>query len=131
MEVADIIQHGGLVLSGAALVKLGSIAMKAWTSRNQRTEIANDPLKVDKLDKYVTRGEFNKAIERNDAEHKRIEADNAAAHKDIQDEAFRIRENIFSRLTRNDREMGEIKGLLKGLAEDMQLIKGKLFKTRN
>ena len=131
MEVTEIIQNGGLVLSGAALVKLGSIAMKAWTSRNQRTEIANDPLKVDKLDKYVTRGEFNKAIERNDAEHKRIEADNAAAHKDIQDEAFRIRENIFSRLTRNDREMGEIKGLLKGLAEDMQLIKGKLFKTRN
>lgn len=131
MEVTEIIQNGGLVLSGAALVKLGSIAMKAWTSRNQRTEIANDPLKVDKLDKYVTRGEFNKAIERNDAEHKRIEVDNAAAHKDIQDEAFRIRENIFSRLTRNDREMGEIKGLLKGLAEDMQLIKGKLFKTRN
>ena len=131
MEVTEIIQNGGLVLSGAALVKLGSIAMKAWTARNQRTEIANDPLKVDKLDKYVTRGEFNKAIERNDAEHKRIEADNAAAHKDIQDEAFRIRENIFSRLTRNDREMGEIKGLLKGLAEDMQLIKGKLFKTRN
>lgn len=131
MEVTEIIQNGGLVLSGAALVKLGSIAMKAWAARNQRTEIANDPLKVDKLDKYVTRGEFNKAIERNDAEHKRIEADNAAAHKDIQDEAFRIRENIFSRLTRNDREMGEIKGLLKGLAEDMQLIKGKLFKTRN
>lgn len=131
MEVTEIIQNGGLVLSGAALVKLGSFAMKAWTARNQRTEIANDPLKVDKLDKYVTRGEFNKAIERNDAEHKRIEADNAAAHKDIQDEAFRIRENIFSRLTRNDREMGEIKGLLKGLAEDMQLIKGKLFKTRN
>ena len=131
MEVTEIIQNGGLVLSGAALVKLGSFAMKAWTARNQRTEIANDPLKVDKLDKYVTRGEFNKAIERNDAEHKRIEADNAAAHKDIQEEAFRIRENIFSRLTRNDREMGEIKGLLKGLAEDMQLIKGKLFKTRN
>ena len=131
MEVTEIIQNGGLVLSGAALVKLGSIAMKAWAARNQRTEIANDPLKVDKLDKFVTRGEFNKAIERNDAEHKRIEADNAAAHKDIQDEAFRIRENIFSRLTRNDREMGEIKGLLKGLAEDMQLIKGKLFKTRN
>ena len=131
MEVTEIIQNGGLVLSGAALVKLGSFAMKAWTARNQRTEIANDPLKVDKLDKYVTRGEFNKAIERNDAEHKRIEADNAAAHKDIQDEAFRIRENIFSRLTRNDREMGEIKGLLTGVANDLQLIKGKLFKTRS
>ena len=108
MEVADIIQNGGLVLSGAALVKLGSIAMKAWTSRNQRTEIANDPLKVDKLDKYVTRGEFKDAMERNAADH----------------------ENIFARLSRNDREYGEIKGLLTGLANDMQLIKEKLFKTR-
>ena len=119
MEVAEIIQNGGLVLSGAAIGKLGSLALKAWAARNQRTEICNDPLKVDKLDKYVTRGEFNKAIERNEADHKRI-----------QDEAERIRENIFSRLTRNDREMGEIKGLLTGVANDLQLIKGKLLKTR-
>ena len=96
MEVTEIIQNGGLVLSGAALVKLGSFAMKAWTARNQRTEIANDPLKVDKLDKYVTRGEFNKAIERNDAEHKRIEADNAAAHKDKFVEKFlEVQEEII------------------------------------
>lgn len=131
MEMTDIIQGDGILISGVGLKMLFDFAKSYFAARNQRTEIANDPLKVDKLDKYVTRGEFNKAIERNDAEHKRIEADNAAAHKDIQDEAFRIRENIFSRLTRNDREMGEIKGLLKGLAEDMQLIKGKLFKTRN
>ena len=119
MEVAEIIQNGGLVLSGAALVKLGSIAMKAWSARNQRTEIANDPLNVNKVDKYVTRSEFNKALERNAADHARMEADNNAAH-----------ENIFGRLSRNDRDMGEIKGLLTGVANDLQLIKGKLFKTR-
>ena len=119
MEVTEIIQNGGLVLSGAALVKLGSIAMKAWAARNQRTEIANDPLKVDKLDKYVTRGEFNKALERNAADHERMARENSSAH-----------ENIFARLSRNDRDMGEIKGLLTGLASDMQLIKEKLFKTR-
>jgi hypothetical protein len=64
------------------------------------------------IDKYVTRDEFKEAIER-------MERENSAAH-----------ENIFHRLTRNDRDMGEIKGLLTGVANDLQLIKGKLFKTR-
>ena len=109
MEMTDIIQGGGLVLSGAAVTKLASIAVKAWAARNGKTEVANDPLNVNMLDSYVTRDEFKDVMERNAADH----------------------ENIFARLTRNDREMGEIKGLLKGLAEDMQLIKGKLFKTRN
>lgn len=119
MELADIIQNGGLVLSGAALTKIVSIAVKAWAARNGKTEVANDPLNVNKLDKYVTRGEFNKAIERNEADHERMERENSSAH-----------ENIFNRLTRNDRDMGEIKGLLTGVANDLQLIKGKLFKTR-
>jgi hypothetical protein len=48
-----------------------------------------------------------------------MERENSSAH-----------ENIFNRLTRNDRDMGEIKGLLTGVANDLQLIKGKLFKTR-
>lgn len=130
MEVTEIIQNGGLVLSGAALVKLGSIAMKAWTARNQRTEIANDPLKVDKLDKFVTRGEFYKAMERNEADHKRITDEAAANHERMERENSSAHENIFARLSRNDREYGEIKGLLTGVANDLQLIKEKLFKTR-
>jgi hypothetical protein len=112
MELTDIIQGGGLVLSGAALTKIVGIAIKAWTARNQKTEVANDPLNVNKLDKYVTRGEFNNTIER-------MERENNSAH-----------ENIFARLSRNDRDMGEIKGLLTGVANDLQLIKGKLFKTK-
>lgn len=119
MELADIIQNGGLVLSGAALTKIVSIAVKAWAARNGKTEVANDPLNVNKLDKYVTRGEFNKAIERNEADHQRMHNDAERAH-----------ENIFARMNRSDRDMGEIKGLLTGVANDMQLIKGKLFKTR-
>lgn len=92
----------------------------AWLrARNQKTQVANDPLNVNKLDKYVTRGEFNKAIERNDEEHRRMH-----------DDAERAHENIFARLTKNDRDMGEIKGLLTGVANDLQLIKSKLFKTR-
>lgn len=130
MELADIIQGGGLVLSGAALTKIAGIAIKAWTARNQKTEVANDPLNVNKLDKYVTRGEFNKAMERNEADHKRITDEAAADHERMERENAAAHENIFARLSRNDREYGEIKGLLTGLANDMQLIKEKLFKTR-
>ena len=88
-------------------------------ARNQRTQVANDPLNVNKLDKYVTRGEFNTALERNEADHQRMH-----------DDAERAHESIFARMNRSDRDMGEIKGLLTGMANDMQLIKGKLFKTR-
>ncbi|MBS7285715.1 MAG: hypothetical protein KIH06_00435 [Kiritimatiellae bacterium] len=130
MEMTDIIQGGGLVLSGAAVTKLAGIAVKAWAARNGKTEVANDPLNVNKLDKYVTRGEFNKALERNDADHKRISDEAAADHERMERENNAAHENIFMRLTRNDRDMGEIKGLLTGVANDLQLIKGKLFKTR-
>ena len=130
MEMTDIIQGGGLVLSGAAVAKLAGIAVKAWAARNGKTEVANDPLNVNKLDKYVTRGEFNKALERNDADYKRITDEAAADHERMERENNAAHENIFMRLTRNDRDMGEIKGLLTGVANDLQLIKGKLFKTR-
>ena len=130
MEMTDIIQGGGLVLSGAALTKIVSIAVKAWAARNGKTEVANDPLNVNKLDKYVTRGEFNKTMERNEADHKRITDEAAADHERMERENSSAHENIFARLSRNDRDMGEIKGLLTGVANDLQLIKGKLFKTR-
>ena len=103
----------------------------AWLrARSQKTEVANDPLNVNKLDKYVTRGEFNKAMERNEADHKRITDEAAADHERMERENAAAHENIFGRLSRNDRDMGEIKGLLTGVANDLQLIKGKLFKTR-
>ena len=130
MELTDIIQNGGLVLSGAALVKLGGIAVKAWAARNGKTEVANDPLNVNMLDSYVTRDEFKDAMERNEADHKRITDEAAADHERMERENSSAHENIFNRLTRNDRDMGEIKGLLTGVANDLQLIKGKLFKTR-
>ena len=103
----------------------------AWLrARSQKTEVANDPLNVNKLDKYVARGEFYKAMERNEADHKRITDEAAADHERMERENSSAHENIFNRLTRNDRDMGEIKGLLTGVANDLQLIKGKLFKTR-
>lgn len=130
MELMDIVQNGGLVLSGAAVTKIVSLAVKAWTARNQKTEVANDPLNVNKLDKFVTRGEFNKAMERNEADHKRMQEDAASDHQRMERENTSAHENIFARLARNDREMGEIRGLLTGISNDIALIKDKLFKTR-
>ncbi len=103
----------------------------AWLrARSQKTEVANDPLNVNMLDSYVTRDEFKDAMERNEADHKRITDEAAADHERMERENSSAHENIFNRLTRNDRDMGEIKGLLTGVANDLQLIKGKLFKTR-
>ena len=130
MEMTDIIQGGGILISGYGLKMLIDFAKSYFAARNQKTEVANDPLNVNKLDKYVTRGEFNKAMERNEADHKRITDEAAADHERMERENSSAHENIFNRLTRNDRDMGEIKGLLTGVANDLQLIKGKLFKTR-
>ena len=130
MEITDIIQGGGILISGVGLKTLFDFARSYFAARNQKTEVANDPLNVNKLDKYVTRGEFNKAMERNEADHKRITDEAAADHERMERENNSAHENIFARLSRNDRDMGEIKGLLTGVANDLQLIKGKLFKTR-
>jgi hypothetical protein len=130
MEMTDIIQGGGILISGVGLKMVFDFAKSYFAARNQKTEVANDPLNVNKLDKYVTRGEFNKAMERNEADHKRITDEAAADHERMERENSAAHENIFNRLTRNDRDMGEIKGLLTGVANDLQLIKGKLFKTR-
>ena len=130
MEMTEIIQGGGILISGVGLKMLFDFAKSYFAARNQKTEVANDPLNVNKLDKYVTRGEFNKAMERNEADHKRITDEVAADHERMERENAAAHENIFGRLSRNDRDMGEIKGLLTGVANDLQLIKGKLFKTR-
>lgn len=104
MELSDIMQGGGLVLSGAAVKWIADAAISAWRSRNQRTEarIEPTPLPVDRQDKYVTRGEFNRHVEDNVRDH----------------------ENLFARLNRNDRETGEIKGMLSSIMDDLRTIKG-------
>ena len=94
---------------GATTVGLVVKEGLAWLrSRSQKTEIAPDPLHVEKNDKFVTRGEFNRHVE-----------DNA-----------RDREALFGRLNRNDRETSETKGLLTGIRDDVAMIKQKLFKPK-
>jgi hypothetical protein len=101
MDIADIIQGGGLVIGGAALAKVADIAARWFAARNSRTTVEPTPLPVEKVDKYVTRGEFNKHVE-----------DNARDH-----------ENLFGRLNRNDRETSEIKGMLSTIIDDLRSIK--------
>ena len=54
MEIADVLANGGLVISGAALARIADIAMKAWSTRNQRTEISPNPLKVQGVEAPTT-----------------------------------------------------------------------------
>lgn len=108
MDVGEVIQNGGLVVGGGLIVKIGDWLSAWFRSRNQKTEISPDPLRVDKLDKYVTRGEFNKHVE-----------DNARDH-----------ENVFARLNANDKLTSKLEGILEGMRDDLKAIKDKLFKTR-
>ena len=113
MDIESIIQGGGCVISGVALAKLIDAAMKAWSARNQRTEVRpperRENFGVDVADKYVTRNEFEKHVR-----------DNAG---DL--------ENIFARLNANDKLTSRLEGLLEGIREDLKAIKDKLFKTRS
>ena len=103
MELQDglSLTLGGTTL--ALLIKEGFAWLRA---RRQKTEITPTPLPVDKLDKYVTRGEFNKHVD-----------DNARDH-----------ENIFSRLNANDKLTSRLAGILEGIREDLSAIKDKLFR---
>lgn len=69
MDAAD----GTSIVLGSTTVGLLIKEFFAWRrSRSQKTEITPDPLNVKKEDKFVTRGEFNKHVEQNDAAHTEI-----------------------------------------------------------
>lgn len=105
MEVSD-----GLSLTlGSTTIALLIKEFFAWRrSRSQKTEIAPDPLHIERTPKYVTVQEFNKHCEDNMRDH----------------------ENIFARLNANDKLTSRLEGLLEGIREDLKAIKNKLFKTR-
>ena len=64
MDAEAIVQGGGLVVSGALVAKVGDWFMAWLRARNQKTEIATDPLNVknEKKPVYVTVGECNRRM---------------------------------------------------------------------
>ena len=116
MEMQDGLS---LTLGGTTLALVAKEIFAWLRARRQKTEITPTPLPVDKLDKFVTRGEFNKHVELNEAAHKAIVDDNARDH-----------ENMFARLNANDKLTSKLEGILEGIREDLSAIKNKLFKTR-
>lgn len=103
MEMQDGLS---LTLGGTTLALVAKEIFAWLRARRQKTEITPTPLPVDKLDKYVTRGEFNKHVD-----------DNARDH-----------ENIFARLNANDKLTSRLAGILEGIREDLSAIKDKLFR---
>lgn len=108
-----------LTLGGTTLALIAKEIFAWWRSRSQKTQIAPDPLNVSKVDKYVTRGEFNRHVEQN-----------AAEHRAMVDDRERNYEALYGRQLANDKLTSEIKGKLDGIKDDLALIKNKLFKTR-
>ena len=98
MELSEIIQGGGLVLSGGVVMKLLDWAKSAWTARNQRTEIAPDPLNVknEKKPVYVTVGEFNTRLGK-------VEQD----IKDLRDDIQSSNAAVLAKLDENDQRSEE------------------------
>lgn len=107
MDVDSVISGGGLVVSGAALLKLGEVAVKAWQARNQKADvnITPQPVKVERVDRYVTRPEFERHV-----------ADDFSAHADC-----------FRRLERTEQSTARIEGKLEQVANDVATVKNILI----
>ena len=119
MEVGEIVQGGGLVLSGGLIMKLLDWARSAWTARNQRTEIAPDPLNVknEKKPVFVTVGEFNTRLGKveDDIKDMRddIQTSNAAVLAKLDENDQRSEERAQSTHRRLDpfiQELGAVRG---------------------
>lgn len=105
MDGTDYISIGLGATTTGLIVK----ELLAWLrARHSRTEVAPDPLRVEPADKYVTRTEFDRHV-----------ADNARDH-----------ENVFARLSANDKLTSKLEGILEGIREDLKEIKDKLFRRK-
>lgn len=119
MELSEIIQGGGLVLSGGVVMKLLDWARSAWTARNQRTEITPDPLNVknEKKPVFVTVGEFNTRLGKVEQDIKDLRGDiqssNAAVLAKLDENDQRSEERARQTHQRLDpfiRELGAVHG---------------------
>lgn len=103
-ELGNIIQGGGIVLSGAVVLKLIDVGFKAWSARHQKSEttVTPNPLNVmaEKKPRYVS---CEECAQRHAEVDKQFAALSAAS-RDTHAELAAIRHEIqagFSKL--NDR----------------------------
>ena len=103
MDVETIIQGGGLIIGGAAVGKIADVAIKAWTARHHKGEVAvtPQPLGVRLEDAFVTRDEFSRHVDLNESAHK----------------------EVFRRLTENEQTTARQDGKLDEIGSDVKTIK--------
>ena len=119
MDVDTILQGGGLILAGGAVGKIADVALKAWSARNQKTEIAPDPLNVknEKKPVFVTVGEFNTRLGKVEQDIKDLRGDiqssNAAVLAKLDENDQRSEERARQTHVRLDpfiKELGAVHG---------------------
>ncbi|MCL1921981.1 MAG: hypothetical protein FWG50_13075 [Kiritimatiellaeota bacterium] len=94
MNEFEILKDGGLIVSGMAGIEIIRLAVGAWKSRNQRTEIATDPLNVQHVKECVHKDECREkmgAIEKRLGELEHVEAK-------LRDLLLTETDNIFNRV---------------------------------
>ena len=103
MEVETIIQGGGLLISGAAVGKIADVAIKAWSARHHKGEVAvtPQPLGVKLEEAFVSRSEFDRHVEQNEAAHA----------------------EVFSRLKETEQKTENQNGKLDVIGSDVKTIK--------
>ena len=91
-----------LTIGGAALTTIGGIIgawIKAWASRNQRTELTPSPLSVELKDQFVSRREFDQHCQSCDSAMKAHISDNE-----------RNFEALYTQMRANDKLTAKISG---------------------
>lgn len=127
MEVGEIVQGGGLVLSGGVLMKLLDWARGAWTARNQRTEITPDPLNVhtEKKPAYVPVAECNRRMCEHAERMTRLEGEvkesNAAVIKKLDEIDSRAEERAQATHRRLDPMIGQVAANTEAIGNIKQL----------
>ena len=102
MEVDGI----NLAIGGGAVTAIAGIAGAWIRARYGRTRVEPTPLPVEKLDKFVTRGEFNRHVEENERDHG----------------------NLFKRLATTEQETAEQRGTLAAILSTVRDIQQILMK---
>ena len=108
-----------LTIGGAALTTIGGIIgawIKAWASRNQRTELTPSPLSIELKDQFVSRREFDQHCQSCDSAMKAHISDNE-----------RNFEALYTQMRADGKLTAKISGCLEAIQGDLSLIKTKLF----